>query len=155
MSTQKLELRVPPVLVASIFSLLMWLIALVLPATPIAAPTRWLGIVVLLLAGAYFPLAGVVSFKKAQTTVNPLQPEKSSSLVTSGIFQRSRNPMYLGLLFVLIAWGLFLSNLFSVIFAAGFVLYMNRFQIRPEERALLSLYGQRYSDYMTKVRRWL
>ena len=63
--------------------------------------------------------------------------------------------MYLGLLFVLIAWGLFLSNLFSVVFAAGFLLYMNRFQIRPEERALKSLYGQHYRDYMIKVRRWL
>lgn len=155
MSLQRLELRLPPVLVALIFALLMWLISRVLPATSITVSARWVGIVVLLVAGAYFALAGVVSFKKAQTTVNPLKLDECSSLVTSGVFQRSRNPMYLGLLFLLIAWGLFLSNLFSVIFAAGFPLYMNRFQIRPEERALLSLYGQDYSDYMNKARRWL
>ena len=155
MSLQSLELKVPPVLVALIVALLMWLIALVLPATPIATSARWVGIVSLLATGAYFSLAAVVSFKKAQTTVNPLQPDACSSLVTSGVYQRSRNPMYLGLLFVLIAWGLFLSNLFSVIFAAGFLLYMNRFQIQPEERALLAVHGQDYSDYMIKVRRWL
>lgn len=154
-SLQRLNLKLPPVLAALIFALLMWLISRVLPATSIAEYARWVSIVVLLVAGAYFALAGVVSFKKAQTTVNPLKPDECSSLVTSGVFQRSRNPMYLGLLFLLIAWGLFLSNLFSVIFAAGFPLYMNRFQIRPEERALLSLYGQDYSDYMNKARRWL
>ena len=150
-----LKLKVPPVLVALIFALLMWLTERVLPTVQIASHIRWIGIVGLLVAGAFYPLAAVFSFKKAQTTLNPLNPDACSSLVTSGVFKHSRNPMYLGLLFLLIAWGLFLSSAFATVFAAGFLLYMNRFQIRPEERALRSLYGQVYSDYMKKVRRWL
>jgi protein-S-isoprenylcysteine O-methyltransferase Ste14 len=149
------ELKIPPVLVALIFALLMWQIASVLPGTILAVSPRRVLIVLLIVAGVIFSVSGVVSFKNANTTVNPLIPGVSSSLVTSGIYRLSRNPMYLGFLFFLLAWGVFLSNLYSILFSAGFVLYMNRFQIRSEERALLSRFGEEYSRYISRVRRWL
>jgi protein-S-isoprenylcysteine O-methyltransferase Ste14 len=150
-----LEIKVPPVLVAFIFALLMWLLTLVVPGIFIAASVVWPSVIILVVIAAFFSIAGVVSFKKASTTVNPTTPDASSSLVTSGIYTRTRNPMYLGFLFFLFAWGVYLSNLYSIIFSAGFVLYMSRFQILPEETALLSRFGKPYSVYMSRVRRWL
>jgi protein-S-isoprenylcysteine O-methyltransferase Ste14 len=63
--------------------------------------------------------------------------------------------MYLALLLALTGWGLYLANIFSLIFVVGFVLYMNRFQIQPEERALEEIFGAKFSDYKNQVRRWI
>lgn len=63
--------------------------------------------------------------------------------------------MYLGLLFILIAWAVFLSSAWALIGPLAFVLYMNRFQIAPEERALSAMFGISYSAYKSRVRRWL
>lgn len=106
-------------------------------------------------AGVVVALLGVASFRRARTTVNPLQPAAASHLVVSGIYHRTRNPMYLGMLLVLLGWALFLSNLLAVVLATGFVPLMNRLQILPEERALTALFGSAFADYKSKVRRWL
>ena len=106
-------------------------------------------------AGALVGLAGVAAFRKAGTTVNPLSPDASSSLVITGIFTRTRNPMYLALLLVLIGWGLYLANLLSLVVTAGFVVYMNRFQIQPEECALETQFGDSFIKYRRSVRRWI
>lgn len=106
-------------------------------------------------AGMVVALLGVFSFRQARTTVNPLQPAAASHLVTSGIYRRTRNPMYLGMLLVLLGWALFLTNFLSAILAAMFVPLMNRLQILPEERALTALFGSAFADYKSKVRRWL
>lgn len=105
--------------------------------------------------GAFISVSAVVSFRKARTTVNPTAPEECSSLVISGVYKMTRNPMYLGLLIFLLAWGLFLSNLYSLVLSAGFVLYMNRLQIQPEERALEACFGAEFLAYKNRVRRWL
>ena len=84
-----------------------------------------------------------------------MKPEGTSSLVTSGIYRFTRNPMYVGLLFVLIAWAVFLSTPWLVIGPFVFVLYMNRFQIEPEERVLFRLFGTAFATYKGAVRRWL
>ena len=107
------------------------------------------------LVGAFFCLAGVVSFRRAKTTVNPLKPEQASSLVTSGIYRWSRNPMYVGFALFLVAWAAWLASPWTLLGVAGFVLYMNRFQIGPEERALASLFGIDFNHYCASVRRWL
>ncbi|MBT4603874.1 MAG: isoprenylcysteine carboxylmethyltransferase family protein, partial [Bacteroidetes Order II. Incertae sedis bacterium] len=104
---------------------------------------------------AYFGLSGVISFKKVGTTVHPMQPEKASALVTSGVYQVSRNPMYLGLLLGLISWGLYLSSLWAVACCVLFVAYMNRFQIAPEERAMEKRFGEDFNMYRQRTRRWL
>ena len=95
------------------------------------------------------------SFKKAHTTVNPLNPEACSTLVDTGIYRYSRNPMYLALLLALAGWGIFLGNFYALVLTIAFVLYMNRFQIRPEEKALEALFGTGFLEYRRSVRRWL
>jgi protein-S-isoprenylcysteine O-methyltransferase Ste14 len=99
--------------------------------------------------------AGVISFRQAKTTLNPTIPGSASSLVVSGVYRLTRNPMYLGLLLVLLGWGVFLSNALALVLIPAFVVYMNRFQISPEERALTSLFPQVFFAYKAKVRRWL
>lgn len=84
-----------------------------------------------------------------------MRPDAASTLVTSGIYRVTRNPMYLGILFALLGWGLFLSNLGSLLFCGVFVLYMSRFQIQPEERALEVKFGVAFIMYKSRVRRWL
>ena len=100
-------------------------------------------------------VAGAISFRRAKTTVNPMKPEKASSLVITGIFGFSRNPMYVGLGCVLVAWAILLSSAWLLFGPLIFVVYIGRFQIAPEERALSAMFGAAYSDYKAKVRRWL
>ncbi len=151
----KLELKIPPPLVMIIFAAAMWLISITFPGIPTPGEIRGAAFGMLALLGFSFALAGALAFRKAKTTVNPTKPGSASSLVTSGIYKFTRNPMYVGLLCILIGWGVFLSNLFALASAAGFVLYMNRFQIAPEERALEALFGDAFQAYKEKVRRWL
>jgi len=98
---------------------------------------------------------GIVSFRQARTTVNPMKPDTTSSLVVSGIYRWTRNPMYLGFLLVLLGWALFLSNALAFVLLPAVIFYMDRFQIEPEERALHSLFGQQFVIYTSRVRRWL
>ena len=151
----KLELKIPPVLVTILFVILMWLFSMLLPGIQISAQFKMLVCVVLAGVGAFFSVAAVLSFRKASTTVNPITPEACSSLVISGVYKVTRNPMYLGLWLFLLAWGLFLSNLYSLVLSAGFVLYMNRLQIQPEERALEACFGAEFLAYKNRVRRWV
>lgn len=106
-------------------------------------------------AGLLFVLAGGISFRRARTTVNPLKPEAASALVTSGIYRYTRNPMYVGFALWLLAWGLYLASPLVLLGVLGFVLYMNRLQIAPEERALGRLFGADFAAYRQRVRRWL
>lgn len=111
-----------------------------------------------------FPVAAVgvsldaialLHFFRRRTTVNPLKPASATALVTGGIYRFSRNPMYLGLATLLLAWAFYLGNLAAFAGVALFVLYMNRFQIAPEERALEERFGAEYIAYRTRVRRWV
>jgi protein-S-isoprenylcysteine O-methyltransferase Ste14 len=106
-------------------------------------------------AGAVICGLGIASFSRAGTTVNPMKPDSASSLVVSGIYTLTRNPMYLGFLLVLLGWASYLSNLLSFLFLPAFIWYMDRFQIYPEERALASLFGEEFASYKSRVRRWL
>lgn len=150
-----LKLRVPPPAVALTFAVFMWSIAQVVPTLRFALPARHAIAACVAVTGFCVAIAGVVAFHRARTTVNPLRPEKASSLVVSGIYKLTRNPMYLGLLLVLVAWALVLSNALSVMVVPAFILYMNRFQIEPEEAALTSAFGTDFMRYEARVRRWL
>jgi protein-S-isoprenylcysteine O-methyltransferase Ste14 len=150
-----LELKIPPVLITSLFAMLMWLVSRLTPSIPIPPVLKITFLLVFTGLAAYVGLAAVASFRKASTTVNPLTPESTSTLVVSGIFNRSRNPMYLALLLALTGWGLYLTNIFSLLMAVGFVLYMNRFQIEPEEHVLEEFFGAEFTDYKKQVRRWI
>ncbi len=148
--------RIPPPLVAALFGLLMWLAARHLPgALELPIELRTSLALVVLLAGIAICLAGVLSFRRARTTVNPLKPETASALVSSGVYKYTRNPMYLGFATVLTAWSIFLAWPPALLGVLGFVIYMNLFQIGPEERALASLFGRAFTQYCSRVRRWL
>jgi protein-S-isoprenylcysteine O-methyltransferase Ste14 len=152
---QSLELKVPPVPLAAVFALMMYGVSVVTPAYTFVIPGR-VGIAIgLALLGMVIALAGVVAFRANKTTVNPLDPGAASAVVSSGVYRFSRNPMYLGFLLALAAWALYLSNALAALFLPVFVAYMNRFQIRPEERALLAKFGPAFSQYMTAVHRWI
>jgi protein-S-isoprenylcysteine O-methyltransferase Ste14 len=151
-----LELRVPPPLVGIIIAGAMWFTAssLSLPL-PLRASVRLPASVTLALIGAAIGLSGVISFRCAQTTVNPLKPETSTALVSTGIYRFTRNPMYLGMLTVLVAWAVYLSSPWALLGPMAFALYITRFQIIPEERALQSLFGAAFVEYTRRIRRWL
>ena len=150
-----LELRIPPAAVFVIAVLLMGLIAWTLPALRVAVPGRVvLAVVAAFVAGVIAVLA-IIEFHRAKTTIHPMQPSEATSLVTTGIYTRTRNPMYLGLLIVLLSFGIYLANPVSLLLLPGFVLYMNRFQIIPEERALTSNFGADFEAYRAQVRRWI
>jgi protein-S-isoprenylcysteine O-methyltransferase Ste14 len=134
----------------------MWLVACSAPALALTRwPAREIAAVCVAAAGLVVGIAGVISFRRARTTVSPITPEMASSLVVSGLYRRTRNPMYLGMLLVLSAWALFLSNPIACVFLPAFILYLNKFQIEPEEAALASLFGPEFTAYKTTVRRWL
>lgn len=162
-----LELKIPPVAVTLLFAGLMWALARTTPSfDPSYDPGYDLGfnlpgglrlaaLAVFTAAAAAIGLSAVGSFRRARTTVNPLSPQGCSALVTSGVFRYSRNPMYLALLLALLGWGLYLASPVAVLLALAFIPWMNRFQIRPEERVLLRVFGQAFADYRQRVRRWL
>lgn len=150
----RLELKIPPVLLVLLFAGLMYLLSAGTgDAWQAGFATRFIALVCAL-AGVVAATAGVLEFRRARTTVNPVTPSASSSLVTSGIYRISRNPMYLGFLLILTGWALFLANLYAAALVPLFVLYMNRFQIIPEERALLRIFGDQFTAYAAKVGRW-
>lgn len=152
---QALELKIPPPAVALLMAGAMWGISLVAPLLEVPAFIRVAAAVTIALVGSGFSLAGVISFRRARTTVNPMKPETTSSLVCSGIYRVTRNPMYVGLLLVLVGWAVFLSSAWALLGPLAFVLYINRFQIAPEERVLSAMFGAGYSAYKSRVRRWL
>jgi protein-S-isoprenylcysteine O-methyltransferase Ste14 len=150
-----LELKVPPVAVGLAAALAMWLASRAVPSVVLPPIAREIIAPALVAVGAFISLAGVASFLRAKTTVNPTKPGSASTLVTTGVYRFTRNPMYLGLLLVLLGWATFLSNGLAFIVVPLFVLYMNRFQIVPEERALSALFGAEFDAYAARVRRWL
>ncbi|MGE0099296.1 MAG: isoprenylcysteine carboxylmethyltransferase family protein [Hydrogenophaga sp.] len=150
-----LELKVPPPIVALVVALLMWLTPAVAGLVPMPDLARVLGAVVLACIGQSIGFAGVVAFRRAKTTVNPVQASLASSLVVQGVYRYTRNPMYVGLLLTLLAWAVFLANPFALLWVALFVLYITRFQVIPEERVLASLFGTAYEAYKGRVRRWI
>lgn len=150
-----LELKIPPPIVALVVSVAMWGISLVTPRFEISPAFRYATVTLIALAGFGFAISGVRAIRRARTTISPIKPESATSLVTSGVYRFTRNPMYLGLCLVLLAWAVFLSSAWAVLGPVAFVLYINRFQIAPEEKVLSKLFGQAFAEYQSKVRRWL
>lgn len=152
---RSLELKIPPPVVALLIAIAMWAASRTGPAIELPLLVRAITAVAVAVIGGGISLAGDLAFKRAKTTINPMKPEKASSLVTSGIYRFTRNPMYLGLSLVVVAWAAFLSSLWALAGPVAFVLYIGRFQITPEERVLATKFGAAYSDYKARVRRWL
>jgi protein-S-isoprenylcysteine O-methyltransferase Ste14 len=150
-----LELKIPPPVVMVLLAVGMYFASAALPEAGYRFGLRLPAAFLMWLLGLAINLAGILAFRRHRTTVNPLQPERASHLVHDGIFQLTRNPMYLGMLTILIGWSLFLAN--SVALAGPVLLFawLTRFQIIPEERALRAGFPESFEDYARSVRRWL
>jgi protein-S-isoprenylcysteine O-methyltransferase Ste14 len=151
----RLEHRVPPPIVGAITAALMLGVAWLIPALTFAMPWRMPLVVVLFCTGVALDVIALGYFLRARTTINPLNPGKASALVAGGIYRFTRNPMYLGMVTLLLAWAVYLSNVAALAGLALFVAYINRFQIEPEERALRARFGQEFDAYCRRVRRWI
>ena len=150
-----LELKIPPVVLVLVLAMTMWIVAMQLPSLAFTLPGRHGLAAIISDVGIFFILAGAYEFQKAKTTLNPTTPAATSSVVASGIYRVSRNPMYVGFLLVLTGWAIFLSHPLPFLLLPAFVAYMNRFQISPEERVLSAKFGDEYDTYKQSVRRWL
>jgi protein-S-isoprenylcysteine O-methyltransferase Ste14 len=150
-----MELKVIPVLQVFIALLLMATLKIVMPGLSLIWPGHISISLLLLSVGVFIGVWAIVAFRRHKTTVNPTKPEASSTIVNSGIYAFSRNPMYLAMLISLISFAYYIQHLASVPVILLFIGYMTRFQIIPEERMLTKIFGQVYIDYQLKVRRWL
>jgi len=150
-----LELRIPPPIAGLTIAGGMWTVAHLPPLLQLPNLVRLLVAVALGALGGAIALGGVWSFRRAQTTVNPLKPERSAALVTTGVYTFTRNPMYLGMVLALFAWAVYLASIWPLLGPPLFALYITRFQIAPEERVLGELFGASFAAYKKRVRRWL
>jgi len=147
--------KIPPPVILLLSGIAAWFVAHSEYGYPIDVPFALIIAIFLAASGLLIAVRAIRQFGKAETTVNPLQPNDASSLVDSGIFGWTRNPMYLGLLLVLLGWSVWLQSAGNILVLLAFVLYMTELQIKPEEEALRKVFGQTYIDYCARVRRWI
>lgn len=152
---RSLELRVPPDVVALLVVGLMWLLSRLGGALPLATGWRYVLAAAVLLLGIVVVIAARQAFARHDTAWQPLDPSRVSSLVTDGIYGFTRNPMYLGSWLFLLGVGVMLGSYYSAAGSLLYVLYVDRFQIVPEERALLVRFGGSFESYRRSVRRWV
>ncbi len=150
-----LEHKIPPPVIGMIIGFVMWRCAAYGPVFALDVSIRNSVAACLFGVALSCDFAALLAFRAAQTTINPLAPARASKLVTTGIYKITRNPMYLGLCLILLAWALHLSAWLSFMGPVLFVLYITRFQIQPEERVLQQHFGEVYVAYTARVRRWL
>jgi protein-S-isoprenylcysteine O-methyltransferase Ste14 len=150
----RLELKVPPLLQLAVCGTGMGLMVAISPL-PAADPLAISLISVFSLVGTFFCGAGVWYFRKQKTTVDPRYPERSTALVVSGIYQYTRNPMYVGFVSFLLAEYVLVGQWMALTWVLAFVWYLTRYQIIPEERALRKIFGEEYTQYQKSVPRWL
>jgi len=150
-----LENRIPPPVVGIVFALGMLACARWWPTLAVRFPGQAPLAALALAAGLGVVGVAVAHFVRARTTVDPLHPAAASSLVTGGVFRVTRNPMYLGMALALAALAVWLGHAVAALLPLGFMLYITRFQIAPEERALRAHFGEEFDAYARRVRRWL
>ncbi len=157
MSTKtELETKIPPPLLGLMTALMMWLLAQLLPTLSLVLSSNlYRAGIAIMLVGFCLDLFALFQFRGKHTSINPLHPENASTMVNTGLYKYTRNPMYLGLLITLTGWALFLGNLASFACLPIFVRVLTRFQIIPEERILAEKFGAPYEAYLKQVRRWL
>lgn len=142
-------------IVAAVAGALIWLVAWAAPSLRVEFALRREAAVAFLIGGVVVAVAGVVSFRRARTTVNPLNPAAASALVVSGIYRVTRNPMYLGVLACLLGLVVWFGSAPALFVPAMFVAYIDRLQIVPEEAALRARFGAEFEAYCARVRRWI
>ncbi len=150
-----LKLRIPPPVVFLVFAGIVWLLSKAVPSAGFNVQHKDMIAAGIAGASALFAGPSILAFLRAGTTLHPENPDKTTKLIVTGVYRVTRNPMYLSLLLLLIAWAIYVSNLGAFVPIPLFVAYLNSFQIMPEEKALRSLFGSEFEDYCKRVRRWL
>lgn len=150
-----LKTKVPPPVYMLIMACMMWLLDKFLPLYKwLNSPWNKLGLIIIGIA-VLLDICSLLLFFRAKTTPNPMKPSSTSHLVTSGLYRYSRNPMYLGLLVMLIGWGLYLGSLSPLSMLPLFIWLLTKQQIEPEEIILMDKFGLEYKYYQQRVRRWI
>ena len=150
-----LNMLIPPPVALLIGIALIYALSIHLPATNVDLPgDAWIA-GLLFVAGLGLMLAAAWALQRAHTTINPIWPDHARHLVTSGIFRFSRNPIYLGDSLILLGMVFWFGNWLGIAVVALFVLFIDRFQVRAEERALTRLFGEGYREYLSRTKRWL
>lgn len=149
------KLYFPPLLQFLVYGIAGYALAASLPALRFHLEVLFWVSIVLVLAGLVVLLLSVRSFGKAGTTVSPIEPDKAGSLVTTGLYRFTRNPMYLGMLLVLLGGAIGLENIAALSAPILYAISITRFQIIPEERVLAKIFGTAFSDYCNRTRRWI
>jgi protein-S-isoprenylcysteine O-methyltransferase Ste14 len=150
-----LENRIPPPIVALLTGLAMWGLSKRLSGHSVAPRWHFALTLALRLVALAFAVPAMLAFRRARTTISPVQIDEVSRVVTGGIFRVTRNPMYVGLTVLLGSWAAYLAQPTLLLGPLAFALFTHRFQILPEERAMESKFGGEYLAYKQKVPRWL
>lgn len=151
-----LKKKIPPLVLVFICVMLGWSLAKIFPLFDLGlGKARPYFALPFILAGVFIIFYSAFQFLKNKTTVNPHSPEKSAVLVTNGLYQFSRNPMYLSMAFVLSGAMLYLSSAIALLSIPLFIFSINRLQILPEEEMLEKIFEEDYRLYLSRVRRWL
>jgi protein-S-isoprenylcysteine O-methyltransferase Ste14 len=149
-----LETRVPPPVVLLVLAAAATGIAYLTPGLGLHVPYASMAATLLFLTGLTLNLLPKVVFRRARTTANPFRPAATTHLITSGIYGYTRNPMYLGHALILSGWVVYLGSVLALVVVPMFVLYITRFQIRPEERVLAANFPN-YKAFCRRSPRWL
>ena len=152
-SSNGMNNKIPPPIVTLVFGLCIYLSKSFFPEFSFSILSSLS--IISFIVGISVLVTAIISFKNHETTVNPISIEKASSLVVTGIFKYSRNPMYLGMSFILLGLTLKYNLIGGLIFTGLFMLFITIFQIKPEETAMEKLFDQEWKDYVSNVRRWL
>lgn len=152
---QWLELKIPPLFLVPVISLLMWLTADIGSLGELLVLWRLLLFVLATVLGAYFAVSGLLAFRHVGTTVKPQCPLRTKALVTTGVYRYTRNPMYLSFIIFLCGFAVLLGNGWALLWVIALGGYLTQFQIKPEERALQEQFSDQFTVYRQRVRRWL
>ncbi len=154
-SVHPLDHKFPPPLVALFVAGTMWVGARVAPVFHVGQTFRFAPAAAFAVVALSFVAPAMMAFRRARTTINPVEVEAASSLVTSGVYRWTRNPMYVGLTSLLLAWTVWLASPVVLLGPMLLVLFTTRFQIIPEERVMRAKFGHDFDAYAERVRRWL
>ena len=150
-----MKLLIPPPIQALLSAIMMCLISRYFTHANFSLNGINIFALIFLIIAVIIIVLSMYKFRKIKTTINPLRPNKASSIVNTGIYEYTRNPMYLGLLLMLFSTALFIKNLISFLIIPLFILFITKNQILPEEEALENIFGEEYKNYKKKVRRWI
>ena len=148
-----LENKIPPPIIALVVGII------ISASSAIIKPFNIYGIefvAIVIMAGSFLIIIlSINKFKKENTTINPMDLTQTIKLVVTGTFALSRNPMYLGLAGILIGVTLFLKAWLGFIAIPIFIMYINKYQIAPEEKILTEKFKDDYISYCSTVKRWI